>query len=74
MRVHRLSDLLALCKEVRHLWRKHKRASVVALDKLDDDLGRLFGLVFVQKVARGGEDVELKFACTMLAIMYAISC
>ena len=57
-----VSNFLALRKKIRHLWRKHQRATIVALDKLDNDFGSLLRLIFVEKVARGREDLELELA------------
>ena len=60
------SDLFALCEEIGYFGREDQRASVVALDKLGDHLGRLLRKVLVKEVARGGEDLELKFTCVEL--------
>ena len=52
----RVSNLLALREEVRDLGRKHQRAAVVALDKLNNDFSGLLRLVLLEEVASGRED------------------
>jgi hypothetical protein len=64
------SYFLALRKKIRHLGRKHKSTTVVSLDKLDNDLRGLVGLVLMEEVAGCREDLELEFACSILDITY----
>ena len=42
-RAMRSLHFLAMCKEIRDLWRENKRTAVIALYEFDHDLGGLLG-------------------------------
>jgi hypothetical protein len=59
---HGRSYFLALCKQIRDLWRKYQRTPVVALDELSHSLGSLLRLIFLEEMAGVGKHLKLEFA------------
>ena len=65
----RSSNFLSLRQEIRHFWRQHESAPIVALEKLDNGLRALIRHIFLDEMTSRRIDLKLEFACHGLKLV-----